>query len=61
MTGFMATDSVKLDSETSTKIPLFKFYAILSQQGIDEKFDGIMGFSRQYQTSEYSSGPLIIE
>lgn len=48
-------------SSTGTQLNPFNFLAMTWQTGIRETFDGIIGFSRQYYTGTFSSGPLFIE
>lgn len=60
--GYSATDSTSMQSSgTGTKLDNFNFVAISSQRGIQSTFDGIIGFSRQYYTSTFTSGPLFVE
>ena len=59
-----ATDVTSLEdptSSTGTQLNPFNFLAMTWQTGIRETFDGIIGFSRQYYTDSFSSGPLFIE
>ena len=43
--GYNATDSISVGG--STYLPDFPFFALTEQIGIEESFDGILGFSRQ--------------
>lgn len=49
------------DTGQATLLNSFNFLAIGSQYGIRSTFDGIIGFSRQYYTYGFTSGPLFIE
>jgi hypothetical protein len=57
--GFNATDNVYL-KYTDLGVTNFKFFGITYQEGIDDTFDGIIGFSRQ-DSGEFPNGPLFVE
>jgi hypothetical protein len=44
--GYYATDLVSLDTADSTQVTGFEFFAMASQVGIDDTFDGILGLGR---------------
>lgn len=62
VSGYYATDFISLDTTASTEITGFEFFAMASQVGISDTFDGIVGFGRQYTTDGgREQGPLFLE
>lgn len=53
---------MSLDTTASTHVTEMQFFALAQQVGIEDTFDGIVGFGRQYTTSEgVEQGPLFLE
>ena len=57
--GYNATDSISVGGDTY--LGDFPWFALTKQIGIEEDFDGILGFSRQSTDSWWEHGPLLAE
>ena len=57
--GYNVTDSISVGGETY--LPDFPWFALTKQIGIEENFDGILGFSRQSTDYWWEHGPLLAE
>jgi hypothetical protein len=55
------TDDVYLDSGATIGETDFEFYLIMTETGMPDMVNGILGMCRDYSTSDFESGPIFYQ